>query len=93
MKSESFRWKGAEQILERVPRREQETEEKSAEMRQKSSVRGRERLKGGRSGEEGESDLERLCKALAQSRGVSTLTRAVENGWGRGGWTENTGIK
>ena len=88
MKSESFRWKGAEQILERVPRREQETEEKSAEMRQKSSVRGRERLK-----EEVESDLERLCRAVAQSRGVSTLTSAVENGWGRGGWTENTGIK
>ena len=41
--------------MERVPRREQETEEKSAEMRQKSSVRGRERLK-----EEVESDLERL---------------------------------
>ena len=71
----------------------QETEEKSAEMRQKSSVRGREMEKGRRSREEVESDLARLCRAVAQSRGVSTLTRAVENGWGRGGWTGNTDIK
>ena len=88
IKSESFQWMGAEQVCKRDPDVDN-IEETSAELGQG----GWERAKGRESMEKVERDIERLCRAMAQCRGVATLTRAVASGWGRGGWTENMGIK